>query len=497
MERKVVVAGWGQVTQPKELNKTALDPMGLMTRAARKAADLMTSATVLTHLDGIMVVRTLSRHYASPAKQLAQTLGATPKFTHVSGIGGNSPQTLINIAAGMIARNQLDSILIAGAEAYVQRQTNTKKVESALFRGIPKDYPGDDFIGSTLLENQHGIEHPLQGFPLFETALWAASGMDLQAYLMKIGTMWSSFSQTAKTHPYAWSKTMKTAEQIITPGPTNRPVAFPYTMFMNSFVTVDQGAAVILMSEETAKKYAPKNQQPVYFLGGYAEDRQRFMVQKSDFTSSPPLKAAVEKALARSGMPLESLDCFDLYSCFPCAVSIAKKMIGITDDDPRPLTLTGGLGFFGGPGNNYSLHGVATLAQKICTGEKSNGLVTALGWFMHKHAAGIYGSEPLTGEFKDYDVRDKKDSLAGNPPVKIKHQVNGPGTIETYTVIYSMDQKPSYAVLYGKTRDNFRFISRTKDHPDIFKLLITKSQVGQPVALKFDVTQNINIAELV
>ncbi|MBU2628196.1 MAG: hypothetical protein KKE61_06245, partial [Proteobacteria bacterium] len=111
--------------------------------------------------------------------------------------------------------------------------------------------------------------------------------------------------------------------------------------------------------------------------------------------------------------------------------------------------------------------------------------------------AGIYGSEPLTGEFKDYDVRDKKDSLAGNPPVKIKHQVNGPGTIETYTVIYSMDQKPSYAVLYGKTRDNFRFIARTKDHPDIFKLLITKSQVGQPVALKFDVTQNINIAELV
>ncbi|MCK5164683.1 MAG: hypothetical protein KAQ72_13245 [Desulfobacula sp.] len=498
MERKVVVAGWGQITQPKELNKTPQKPMGLMTQASQKAAQIMASGKVLTKLDGIMVVRTLSHHYTSPAKQLAQKLGATPKFTHVSGIGGNSPQTLINIAAGMIARNELDSVLIAGAEAYVQRNKNSKKVESALFRGIPEDYSGDDLIGSTSLENTHGIEHPMQGFPLFETALWAASGLDLKTYLEKIGRMWSEFSKRAINHPYSWSKTLRTPEEIITPGPANRPVAFPYTKFMNSFVTVDQGAAIILMSEKKAKKYSRKDSQTVYFLGGgYAVDRQRFMVEKSDFTSSPPLKAAVEKALARSRMPLEKLDCFDLYSCFPCAVSIAKKMIGIADNDPRPLTLTGGLGFFGGPGNNYSLHGVATLAQEICLGKKSNGLVTALGWFMHKHAAGVYGSEPSTGELKDHDIRDQKNCYAGLDPVKIKDQVNGPGTIETYTIIYSMNQEPSYAVIYGKTLDNYRFIARTPNHPDIFKLLTSKNMVGQKVNIGFNSSQNINIADLV
>ncbi len=143
---------------------------------------------------------------------------------------------------------------------------------------------------------------------------------------------------------------------------------------MNSFVTVDQGAAVILMAEDLAKKHARKNEKPVYFLGGgYAEDRQRFMIEKSDFTSSPPLKDAVQKALERSNTSIDELDCFDLYSCFPCAVSIAKKMTGISDEDPRPLTLTGGLGFFGGPGNNYSLHSIATLAEKIAKGEKTNG----------------------------------------------------------------------------------------------------------------------------
>ncbi|MCP4670919.1 MAG: hypothetical protein GY857_06400, partial [Desulfobacula sp.] len=228
MERKVVVAGWGQITQPKNLEKPAKDPMGLMTDAAIKASKTAGSKKVLSNLDGIMVVRIVSRNYKSPAKQLAQNLKATPKFIHVSGIGGNSPQMLINMAAGMIARNELDTVLIAGAETYVQRDKNSKRVESALFRGIPKDYQGDDLKGSTPLENAHGIEHPMQGFPLFETALWAQSNLDFQTYMMKIGKMWSKFSQIAVTNPYAWSKNIKTAEEIITLSTTNRPVAFPY-----------------------------------------------------------------------------------------------------------------------------------------------------------------------------------------------------------------------------------------------------------------------------
>ena len=496
MERKVVVAGWGQVKQPKILDRPAQDPMGLMETASLKAAELMASKKVLKNLDGIMIVRTVSHHYISPAKQLAQNLESHPKFTHVSGIGGNSPQMLINMAAGMIARNELDSVLIAGAESYVQRDKSSQRVDSALFRGIPKDYQGDDLIGSTPLENAHEIEHPMQGFPLFETALWAKSGLDFQTYMQKIGEMWSKFSKVAATNPYAWSKDIKTAEQIITLSRTNRPVAFPYTKYMNSFVTVDQGAAVILMSEEKAEQYPKKERQKVYFLGGgYAEDRQRFMIEKEDFTSSPPLKTAVDKALTRSGMSLKDLECFDLYSCFPSAVSIAKKMIGIRDDDPRPLTLTGGLGFFGGPGNNYSLHSVASLAQKISNNEKSNGLITALGWFMHKHAAGIYSSKPLNGEFKNHDLSDQKEPFSGKEPVKVKDQVNGQGIIETYTIIYDRNHEPSYAVIYGSTSDHLRFIARTPKDKEIFSQFSSKNMVGQKVNIAFNPKKNINIAE--
>ncbi len=497
MERRVVVAGWGQVTQPKELKYKAEDPMGLMIQAATSAAQITTSKKVLKELDGIMVVRILSRHYDSADRQLASHLGASPRYSIVSGIGGNSPQTVINMAAGMIARNELDSVLIAGAEAYVQRENNSKRIESALFRGVPKDYTGDDLIGATSLEKKHGLEHPMQGFPLFETALWAASGLAIEDYLEKIGAMWSNFSKIAARHPQAWSRDEKSVEQIITPGPANRPVAFPYTKFMNSFVTVDQGAAVILMSEEKAKSVSAPKRQPVYFLGGgYAQDSQRFMVEKSDFTASPPLQKAVERALDRSNMSLKDLECFDLYSCFPSAVSIAKKMIGIQDNDPRPLSVTGGLGFFGGPGNNYSLHSVATLADLISRGEKANGLVTALGWFMHKHAAGIYSDRPWGGTFENHDINDHKAPLWGKPPVAIQDQVSGVGIIETYTVIFDSDRQPAYAVLYGRTLDGFRFVAGTVKDPDVFQSLMSKNLVGQKVDITFDASANKNIVRL-
>lgn len=491
----VVVAGWGQVTQPRDQARDLKDPLGLMAEAAARSLKKIGSKGLLTRLDGIMVVRPLSRHYPDAAAQLARALGASPGFTHVSGIGGNSPQTLINMAAGMIAGQALDSVLIAGAEAYVPREARVPNTQNALFKGIPDDYSGDDLVGFTGLENRHGMELPIHGFPLFETALWAASGLELRPYLMNIGRMWSAFSHTAAGHPYAWSRAPKTAEAIITPGPDNRPVAFPYTKFMTAFVTVDQGAAVILMSEDAARRYLPKSRPKVYFLGGgYAEDRQRFMVQKSDFTASPPLKAAVGKALKRACTRLEDVDCFDLYSCFPCAVSIAKKMIRIADDDPRPLTLTGGLGFFGGPGNNYNLHAVATLAERIAAGQSARGMVTALGWFMHKQAAGVYGSSPHGRDIGDDYRLDRADPLAGEEPVFIRDAFTGMGTIDTYTIIYKPDQAPSHGVIYGTTPDGERFVARTPNDPGLVAWLMGKNRIGHSIEIRFEDSAGVNLA---
>jgi acetyl-CoA C-acetyltransferase len=494
MDTHVVVAGWGQVTQPKEADNPE-DVPGLMIQAARRAGRTLADPSLLSKLDGILVVRPLSTHCPDAPDRLARALGATPGFTHLSDIGGNSPQTLINLAGSLIAKNRLERVLVVGAEAYVRRNPGISRADSALLQGVPHDYAGDDARGTLPLETRHGIQHPMQGFPLFETALWHASGLDLVSYLEKIGTLWSRFSRVAAGHPFAWSRVPRTARQIVTPSESNRPVAFPYTKFMNAFITVDQAAAVILMSEKAARAARKNDLPPVYFAGGgYARDRQRFMVQKSDFTVSVPMKKVMDMALDRSGFTLDDMDCFDLYSCFPCAVSIAMKMAGLTDDDPRPLTLTGGLGFFGGPGNNYNLHAVATLAEQIAAGRYRTGMVTALGWFMHKHAAGIYSSRRPEKSLAGTAEADHADPLAGPAPVPVDETPSGKGAIDTYTVVYHPDHTPAYGVIYGRTDQGNRFVANTVNDPDVFSALTGRDMVGQSVRLTYDPVKKTAVA---
>ncbi|HHC24306.1 MAG TPA: hypothetical protein ENK58_02660 [Desulfobacterales bacterium] len=496
MKNRVVIAGWGQITQGKEQTENILDPLELMTEVSLRAGDEARSADILRNLDGVMVVRVLSKYYASAARQLAEKIGATPRFASVSNIGGNSPQLLVNKAAGMIARRELETVLIAGAEAYYPRG-GKKEPENALFQGVPDGYQGDGTVGSTESETIHGMAMPIHGFPLYETALWAASGLELAAYQEQIGNLWATFSEVAATHPNSWTNTPRTVEEIITPTGTNRLISFPYTKFMNPLISADLGAAIILMSEEKARQYAQGKKRPVYFLGGgYAEDRQRFLIQKSDFISSPPLKAAVRKALQRSHLSLDEIECFDIYSCFPCAVSVARRMLALKNDDPRALTLTGGLGFFGGPGNNYSLHAVATLADAIANGKNDNGMITSLGWFMHKHAVGVYSAFPADTDIEYHDLEDEKEYVAGEEPVEIIEQASGKGVIETYTVIYSRNGAPLYAIIYGKTDQGLRFVAQTHSDPNVFDTLTTRNQVGRSVHLKYDAQKNRNIAEL-
>ncbi|MFH1155072.1 MAG: hypothetical protein V1793_14765 [Pseudomonadota bacterium] len=497
MIRRVVVAGWGQAIQKKKHSGTLTDALGLAARASVQAFETAGAMDTIASLDGLMMVRIMSSHFDAPDKTLARAIGANPRLSMVSRIGGNSPQALVNKAAGLIARGELDTVLIAGGETYYPRTGSGNTLgEKLLFQGVDEADHGDDTIGSTPLEASHGLTLPIHGFPLFETALWAASGLSLDQYRMDIANLWSGFSQVAATHPFAWTDQPRTPGDIAKPTPANRWICFPYTKYMNPCVTVDLGAAVLLMSEEKARQLSCPVGRPVYFrAGGFAQDRQRFLIEKTNFVSSPPLKAAVEKALTRSGLSLEEINCFDLYSCFPCAVSMARRMTGIQNLDPRPLTLTGGLGFFGGPGNNYSLHAIATLAESIASGKRENGMVTSLGWFMHKHAAGIYSALPGANAPESWDLEDDNDFLVGGTPVPVDPRPTGSGTIETYTVDFSHRDEPPHGILYGRTRGDRRFIS-VSDDPETIAALIRENQVGRQVKLRPGKAHDTTLATL-
>lgn len=484
MHAPVTLIGWGQTTQRKDATPPWQTPLDLMADAAQQAA-AVAGAGVLQQIDTVLVVHTQSRHLPDAGAALVARLGLKPHTVKVSGIGGHVPQYFVNQAAGMLARGEAETVLICGAETYYPRSADAVRGDAGLLQGIPADYASDDAIGSSELEQAHGLSLPIHGFPLFENALWAESGLSRADWLSRVGQMWSSFSEVAAAHPNAWTRAPVAAATITTPTPDNRPICFPYTKRMVSLVMADLGAAVILTTAKRAAALRDGAGSPVYFLGGaYARDRQRFFIQKSAYTRSPAMAQAVRSAEARAGVRAAELECFDLYSCFPCAVTVARREIGIGEHDPRPLTLTGGLGFFGGPGSNYALHGIATMAEAIAAGRYRSGMTTALGWFMHKYAAGIYSATPRDIDLRGADLADTADPDAGASPVPMVAAPTGAGTLDTYTLIYGRDQQPVCSLLYGHTPDGLRFVANGEHAPAMYAALSTENQVGRALRLR-------------
>ena len=494
MSSSIMITGWGQVTQPKQATPPYMEPIDMMERAARDAA-AQAGIGALNGIDTVLVVRPQSRVPHQPGEELARRLGIQPRRIEMSGIGGQVPQQYVNRAAGLLARGEADTVLLVGAETYYPRSKDAVRGEQALIQGIPDDYGEEDAVGSNALEMRHGLSLPIHGFPLFEVALWAQSGLSRAQWLAKVGGMWAGFSEVAARHPNAWTRTPLRASAITTPSADNRPICFPYTKRMVSLVMADIGAAIILTTAERAAQTRGGAGTPVYFLGGgFAKDKQRLMVHKEQYTRNPALEQAADKAQTRAGLRASEVECFDLYSCFPCAVTVARNTLGLVDGDTRPLTLTGGLGFFGGPGSNYALHGVATMAETLAAGRYRSGMTTALGWFMHKYAVGLYGVTPNGADLRGCDLEDQAKPEAGAGAVAITEQASGEGSIETYTVIYDREQQPARALVYGRSTDGLRFVANTDGSAASFAALSGENQVGRKVRLRR--AGELNIAEL-
>ncbi len=483
MNNAVVVSGWGQVTQPREASPPFLDPIEMMAQAARRAGE-QAGRGALEAVDAVLVVRPQSRVLEAPEQALVRRLGLRPRVTRLSGIGGQVPQQFVNEAAGMLARGEAASVLICGAETFYPRSADAARGEGALLQGIPADYDAEDAIGASELEARHGLTLPIHGFPLFENALWAQSGLDKAAWLERVGRMWADFSEVAARHPNAWTRRPLSPTEITTPAADNRPIAYPYTKRMVSLVMADIGAAVILTTAARAAATRDGGGRAVYFRGGgYARARQRFMIDKSDYTSSPALAQAAARAEIRAGLTAAEVAAFDLYSCFPCAVNVARRHLGLDDEDPRPLTQTGGLGFFGGPGSNYALHGIASMAEAIAAGRHASGMTTALGWFMHKYAVGIYADTPGMHDISNDDRDDTAAPDAGDAAETPDPSPRGGGVIETWTVVYDREQRPARGIVYGRTERGLRFVANLPHDDAVYAEFTGENVVGRRVDL--------------
>ena len=266
---------------------------------------------------------------------------------------------------------------------------------------------------------------------MFEQAVRIAAGESPDDHRRRIGELWAQFSAVAADNPNAWSREKLTAEQIWQPSPKNRMISWPYTKLMNSNNMVDQGAALILTSVEKATYLQIPRERWVFPYAGADSHDTSAIGERAEFHTSPAIRVAGKRALELAGADIDDMDLVDVYSCFPSAVQVAANELGLPIGDPnRPLTVTGGLTFAGGPWNNYVTHSIATMAEHLTSEPGRRGLITANGGYLTKHSFGVYGTEPPTHEFRWEDVQSEVDR---EPTRTAIVDWSGVGTVETWT----------------------------------------------------------------
>ncbi|MEU2005081.1 acetyl-CoA acetyltransferase [Rhodococcus sp. NPDC019627] len=479
--RTPILVGGGQVDE----RNGGVEPVDLLARAARAAAEQAGSVRLLELVDSVRVVGLLSWRYRDPGALVGERIGATVRHTGYSGNGGSTPQVMVNSAAEDISAGRTDVVLIGGAESW---RTRTKLRQQKL---RPEWTMQDESVPAAKIlvtdvpmdaesERRIGLDRPSYVYPLFEQALRVSAGRSLDEHQRFIGDLWVRFSEVAATNPNAWVKRAYTADEIAVPSADNRMISTPYTKLLNANNMVDQGAAVLMCSVEIATRLGIPKENWVFPQSGTEAYDTYAIAERTALDRSPAIRIAGARALELAGIGLDDVAHVDVYSCFPSAVQVAANELGLPLDDPaRPLTITGGLTFGGGPWNNYVTHSIATMLTHLREAPGSYGLVTANSGYLTKHAMGVYRTEPPAGGFRRVDVQAEVDA---KPKTSALVSYEGTATAEAWTVVYGRGGNLERAFLAARTPMGDRILATCTDAENLARLA-TSDVVGEKVTV--------------
>jgi acetyl-CoA C-acetyltransferase len=477
--RTPVLVGLGQSIE----KEAVVDVPTLAGRAARAALDdapgLESRIQRLT-----MVASSFSKVGRAPASEVASELGLAGAACEVTTPGGNTPQWLMNRACEEISRGALETTLIAGAEATRSMRLVDKDsdfLRAALDQFDNDEGPADPIVGKSVrgilgsAEIEAQLIRPAETYPIFENVLAQRAGQDPSAWRMHLAALYSRGTEVAAKNPYAWFRDVLTPAEIAAPTPANRLTAEPYTKRMNSFANVDLGAALLVTTLAVAREAGLEDRCLFPWAGAEAADV--VPSARPDLGASPAIRAASTAAFEAAGVGLDEIDLVDIYSCFPVAVELSADAIGLALDDARGLTTTGFMSFFGGPGNNYTTHGIACSAAKLREGGRL-AYVTGNGGILSKHAIGIYGASPRDGGFVLADTSRAQRAIEADC-IPVANSAEGDATVEGATVVYDRVGDVVGAPIIASLRSGHRIVAVAEE--SVLPELAGRNLVGETV----------------
>ncbi|HEU5265353.1 MAG TPA: acetyl-CoA acetyltransferase, partial [Jatrophihabitans sp.] len=497
--RTPVLVGGGQSADRLDApDYRALSPVGLAAEAAHHAladtgADPATVAVAVDTVAGVRQFETSTPQAVAPLgradnypRAVAARVGANPDRAILEVSGGQAPQHLITELAGSIAAGETEVALVFGSEAISTVRHFAKAADKPDFT---------ETVGGSLDDRGYGLEgvasphlgaHGLAGGPsqyaVLENARRARLKQTREEYAAQMGALFEPFTRVAATNPYAAAPVERTAAELVTVSQANRMICDPYTRYIVARDQVNQAAAVVLMSVAAAQRLGVPQERWV-FLHGHADLREPPILRRPDLSRSPAAVRASEAALEMAGVSMSDVATIDLYSCFPIPVFNIADAFDLAPDDPRGLTLSGGLPFFGGAGNNYSMHAVVETMDRARQNPGSHGFVGANGGVLSKYSVGVYSTTPAP--WRTDRSHDLQAELDAQPVVEVARHPGGSATIETYTVTHGRDGKRTGIVIGRLDADGRRFVANvTRGADDLLDLLSFGDPFNAPIHVR-------------
>lgn len=450
MDMTPVLIGVGE-----DFDATNADPasaksnVDLAVNAARAAISDAGGRDVARAIDALVAVRTYPDstpfwpHPIVSAKNfpraVARRLGIAPARTFYELVGGQSPQRLVGEFAGRLARGEFGAVLIVGGEAIATEKAAQRAGVTLDWSDEAEGEVEDRGLDVSGLLSGVEIENDLVEigaiYALFENARRARLGLSREAYARDMGALFAPFSDIAARRMGALQRHALSASDIAAISDANPMMFEPLSKAVIAKDGVNMGAAVLMTTAGRARALCVAEDRWVY-LHGHCDLAERPILERPDLGCSPALRAAYETAIARAGVGADAIRHLDFYSCFPIAVYLAREAMGIAPDDPRPLTMTGGLPFFGGPGNNYSMHALAAMTRALREDRAGFGLVGANGGFLTKHAVGVYSATAPLLPWTPADDAALQSALDDARPAPWVAQAKGEAVVETYTIAW-------------------------------------------------------------
>src|SRR5713226_2843747 len=457
-DRIPVIVGVGEIVdRPKDISK-GLEPLALLEQALKRAEG-DSGGKLLGEIQSLDIVNFLSWRYRDPEVQLADRLGIKPEHAYYGPVGGESPIRYLHEAAQRIARGECSVAAVCGAEA---QSTATKAERAGLTlpwtpfaHDVPEPKRGAAFQKPMAVKL--GVFRPITVYPFYEAATSAYWGQTPREAMAESGALWSTYSNVASKNPNAWLKRRFAADEITTPTPDNRLIAWPYTKLMVANPTVNMGAAVLMTSLAKARAAGIAEDRLVHVWGGASAEEPRDYLIRDQFFESHPQNAVLKAVMDLVGGDGKAFDAIELYSCFPCVPKMARRTLGLgTEVQP---TVTGGLTFFGAPLNTYMTHAACAMVRKLRSGAKL-GLLYGQGGFVTKHPALVLSREaPKQRLSQDTSVQAEAYRNRRKVPEFVT-EAQGTGSVESFTVIYGRGGDVEHGVVMLRTAENTRALAR-------------------------------------